>query len=334
MAPLVEIENLSGYFRTYGGNLKALNGVTLTIEEGRVTGLVGETGSGKSVTASAILRLFADNFVLTGGAIRLKGVDLLQLSEDELRQVRGNRISMVFQDARAALNPVFSVGEQLERVARQHARLSRAEAHRRVLEILTHVQIPEPRRRARQYAHELSGGMAQRVMIAMALIHSPELLILDEPTTGLDVTIQAEIMDLVRGLVAESGVTALLITHDLGVVAEMCDLVAVMYAGQVVEYGSARQIFEQPEHPYTRELLRASLSVESSTGEFYSIPGTVPDLRHPPPGCLFASRCPSRQALCDTEPPVVWTDAGHFAKCHYARAFAQQAAAQEWRPAP
>jgi oligopeptide/dipeptide ABC transporter ATP-binding protein len=157
---------------------------------------------------------------------------------------------------------------------------------------------------------------------------------LDEPTTGLDVTIQAEIMDLVRGLVAESGVTALLITHDLGVVAEMCDLVAVMYAGQVVEYGSARQIFEQPEHPYTRELLRASLSVESSTGAFYSIPGAVPDLRHPPPGCLFASRCPNRQALCASEPPVVWTDAGHFATCHYARAFAQQAAAQEWRPAP
>jgi peptide/nickel transport system ATP-binding protein len=333
VAPLVEIDNLTGYFKTFGGNLQALNGVTLAIEEGSITGLVGETGSGKSVTAMAILRLFAENFVLTGGAIRMEGTDLLHLSEQEMRRVRGNRVSIVFQDARASLNPVFSVGEQLERVVRQHARIGREEARKRVIEVLTRVQIPEPRRRAKQYAHELSGGMAQRVMIAMALIHSPQLLILDEPTTGLDVTIQAEIMDLIRTLVSESGVTSLLITHDLGVVAEVCDRVAVMYAGQVVEYGTAQQIFEQPEHPYTRELLRASLSVESSTGEFYSIPGTVPDLRQPPPGCLFASRCPNRQAVCDSEPPVVWTEAGHVAKCHFAREFARETAAHEWRPA-
>jgi oligopeptide/dipeptide ABC transporter ATP-binding protein len=326
--PLVEIENLAGFFKTYGGNLRALNGVTLAIEEHKITGLVGETGSGKSVTAMAILRLLPENFVLTSGTIRLHKADLLGLSDEEMRQMRGKRISMVFQDARAALNPVFSVGEQLERVAREHAGISKAAPHARVIDILTRVQIPEPERRAKQYAHEFSGGMAQRVMIAMALIHSPELLLLDEPTTGLDVTIQAEIMELIRRLIHESGVTALLITHDLGVVAEVCDLVAVMYAGQIVEFGTTEQIFERPSHPYTRELLRASLSVESAVGEFYSIPGTVPDLRHPPPGCLFASRCPDRADICSIEPAVAWVGDGQLSKCHFAVDFSRPPAVQ------
>jgi oligopeptide/dipeptide ABC transporter ATP-binding protein len=225
---------------------------------------------------------------------------------------------MVFQDARAALNPVFTVGEQLERVARTHAAISQREARQRVVDVLARVQIPDPARRAHQYAHELSGGMAQRVMIAMALIHSPDLLILDEPTTGLDVTIQAEIMDLVRQLVHESGLTALLITHDLGVVAEVCDLVAVMYGGKIMEYGTAEQVFTRRAHPYTRELLRATLAVESKVGEFYSIPGSVPDLRRLPTGCVFASRCPDRAPICDVDPPVALVGERHLARCHFA----------------
>jgi oligopeptide/dipeptide ABC transporter ATP-binding protein len=318
MGALVEIRDLAGYFRTYAGDLHALNSVDLDLEAGRITGLVGETGSGKTMTAMATLRLLPRSFVLTSGSIRFGEIDLLKLSEEQLRQVRGNRISMVFQDARAALNPVFTVGEQLERVARTHAPLSRTEARDRVVDLLARVQIPDPARRARQYAHELSGGMAQRVMIAMALIHSPELLILDEPTTGLDVTIQAEIMDLVRQLVYEAGLTALLITHDLGVVAEVCDLVAVMYAGKIMEYGPAEAVFTRPEHPYTRELLRATLAVESPIGEFYSIPGSVPDLRQLPPGCVFESRCPDRAAICRVDPPVIRLANGQRARCYFA----------------
>ena len=318
MSALVEIHELAGYFRTYGGDLHALNHVDLALKEGKITGLVGETGSGKSMTAMAILRLLPKSFVLTSGAIRFRDTDLLKLSEEEMRRVRGNRVSMVFQDARAALNPVFTVGEQLERVARTHAAISAREARERVIDLLARVQIPDPARRARQYAHEFSGGMAQRVMIAMALIHSPELLILDEPTTGLDVTIQAEITDLVRQLVYGSGLTALLITHDLGVVAEVCDLVAVMYAGKIMEYGTAEQVFTRPAHPYTRELLRATLAVEGAVGEFYSIPGSVPDLRRLPEGCVFASRCPDRAAICDVDPPVVRVEGRQVARCHFA----------------
>jgi oligopeptide/dipeptide ABC transporter ATP-binding protein len=320
---LVEVEELSGYFLTYAGPLHVLNGVTFALEAGKITGLVGETGSGKSITALAMLRLLPGTFVRTAGTIRLSGADLFELNEREMQQVRGRRISIVFQDARAALNPVFSVGEQLERVAQKRAGLGPEQARTHVIDILTRTRVPDPRRRVKQYVHELSGGMAQRVMIAMALIPGPTVLILDEPTTGLDVTIQAEIMDLVRGLVRESGLTTLLITHDLGVVAETCDAVAVMYAGQIVEYGTAEQIFRRPAHPYTAELLRASLSVDSASGAFYSIPGAVPDLHTVPPGCLFAPRCPRRADVCQVDPPVVSLDAGHLARCHFALEFSK-----------
>src|ERR1051326_8572753 len=263
MVALIEIEQLSGYFTTYLGPLHVLNGVTVQLEAGKMTGLVGETGSGKTITAMSILRLLPRTFVRTHGSIRFSGADLFELTDEQMQEVRGRQVSMVFQDARAALNPVFSVGEQLERVARKRAGMTGAQARKRVLQLLERSQVPDPARRLKQYVHELSGGMAQRVMIAMALIPEPKVLILDEPTTGLDVTIQAEIMDLVRGLIRESGLTSLLITHDLGVVVETCDMVAVMYAGQIVEYGTAEQIFTRPSHPYTAELLRASLRVNS-----------------------------------------------------------------------
>ena len=323
MVALIEIEQLAGYFTTYLGPLHVLNGVTVQLEAGKMTGLVGETGSGKTITAMSILRLLPRTFVRTHGSIRFSGTDLFELTDEQMQEVRGRQVSMVFQDARAALNPVFSVGEQLERVARKRAGMTGAQARKRVLQLLERSQVPDPARRLKQYVHELSGGMAQRVMIAMALIPEPKVLILDEPTTGLDVTIQAEIMDLVRGLIRESGLTSLLITHDLGVVVETCDMVAVMYAGQIVEYGTAEQIFTRPSHPYTAELLRASLSVDSPTGSFYSIPGSIPNLHNLPTGCVFAARCPARADICRTDPPVVNVGDGQQSRCHFASEFAR-----------
>jgi oligopeptide/dipeptide ABC transporter ATP-binding protein len=318
MSALVEVKDLTGHFKTYGGNLNALQGVNLSIEKGKITGLVGETGSGKSVTASALMKLLPETFEFTGGSIRFDDLDILSLPDHEVRALRGKRISMVFQDSRAALNPVFTVGEQIQRVLRQHSDINRWDASKKVIETLERVQIPEAERRAKQYCHEFSGGMAQRAMIAMALIHSPQLIIMDEPTTGLDVTTQAEIMALIRKLADDSGLTVLLITHDLGVVAETCDMVSVMYAGQVVESGSAEDIFTRASHPYTAELMRASLSVEAdASGEFYSIPGSVPDLRQHYTSCLFASRCTYRAARCEEEPEAMAVNQGHLAKCHF-----------------
>jgi oligopeptide/dipeptide ABC transporter ATP-binding protein len=319
MKALIEIERLTGHFETYGGQVNALNGVDLSIIEGKITGLVGETGSGKSVTAAALLRLLPESFRFTDGSIRFGEDEILTFSDHEMRRIRGKRISVVFQDSRSALNPVFTIGEQIERVLLQHRDIPKSDAKQRTIEILKRVQIPEAERRASQYCHEFSGGMAQRAMIAMALVHSPQLIIMDEPTTGLDVTTQAEIMALIRRLAEESGLTVLLITHDLGVVAETCDMVAVMYAGQVVEYGKCEDVFVRSSHPYTRELLKASLSVEADTsGEFYSIPGVVPDLRKQYESCLFASRCTDRAARCEVAPLPIRVRLDHLARCHFA----------------
>jgi len=315
---LAEIEDLRGYFETIGGNVYALNGVTLEIEEGKVTGLVGETGSGKTMTALSIPRLLPPNFRVTAGRVLFRGEDVLQYSEAELEAFRGKKVSVSFQDPKAALNPVFTVGEQLSRVLRRHTGIGREEGKRRVMETLDRVQIADPGRTARRYAHELSGGMAQRVMIALAIIYRPELLILDEPTTGLDVSVQADIISLLRGLVDEMGLTVLLITHDLGVVGELCDNVAVMYAGWVMEFGDIEQVFERPCNPYARELLRATLSVEGGVGDLYSIRGAVPDLRALPAGCLFRSRCPEASAECLAEPNAYMVEPGHRSKCHFA----------------
>ena len=318
---LVEIDGLSGYFETIGGDVRALNGVDLGIEEGKVTGLVGETGSGKTMASLSISRLMPENFRYTHGEVRFRGEDLLKWPEEKMAAFRGKNVSISFQDPKAALNPVFTVEEQLRRVFRTHTGATKREAKLRVLEILDRVRISDPEHTSGQYAHELSGGMAQRVMIAMAVINPPDLLILDEPTTGLDVTVQAEIIDMLHGLVAQLGITVLLITHDLGVVGELCDNVAVMYAGRIMEFGYIQDVFERPANPYTRQLLRSTESVEGGVGDLYSIPGAPPDLRSLPDGCYFAPRCPAAEHACGQTPNVVQVDANHLALCHFADRF-------------
>jgi ABC-type dipeptide/oligopeptide/nickel transport system ATPase component len=261
--PILRVDGLTAHFHTRQGDKPGLDNVTFDVVRGGLTAIVGETGSGKSLTALSVLGIQPASLVTTAGTISFEGMDLLGRGEREMRNVRGKRIAMVFQDARAALNPVLSVGRQLEDVCRLHHDVDRTTARTRVIDALREVQIPEPERRAKQYPHEFSGGMAQRVMIAMALICEPELVILDEPTTGLDVTIQAEIMRLIVALTEERGLTAMLITHDLGVVAETCDAVVVMQSGQVVETASAQQLFTAPRHWYTQRLLAASRLIEA-----------------------------------------------------------------------
>ena len=315
---LVEIQELRGYFDTIGGEVHALNGVNIPIEEGKVTSLVGETGSGKTVTSLNIPRLMPENFRYVSGEVLFRGEDVLAWPEERMEKFRGSGVGVAFQDPKAALNPVFTVGEQLGRVLRTHTDATKREARDAALEILERVQIVDPERTIAQYAHELSGGMAQRVMVALAVIHPPDLLILDEPTTGLDVTVQAEIIAMLRDLVDAMGLTVLLITHDLGVVGELCDNVAVMYAGRVMEVGDISQVFEHPSNPYTRELLRSTERVEGGVGDLYSIPGAPPDLRNLAPGCFFQDRCPAVEDVCRNVPKVVEVEPGHTSMCHFA----------------
>ncbi len=325
MRPLLEVRDLHLHFDSYWGEVHALNGIDLTLRPGEITGIVGETGSGKSVLARTILRLLEKNAVLGRGEIMFDGADLLKKSEREMRRIRGKEIAMVFQDARATLNPAFTVGHQLEKVVTVHQGVSRRAARARALDLLRDVEISEPERRARQYPHELSGGMCQRVMIAMALICSPKLILLDEPTTGLDVSVQAEILTLIGRLVRETGTGALLITHDLGVVMEVCDSVGVMYAGQIVEFGTTEELFTHPRHPYTAALQDASLGVDREAGQsIAAIPGYVPDLRFLPAGCYFASRCAFRSELCEQPPPVREISAGHTTRCFHPDKLAEQ----------
>ena len=304
MTPLLEVRDLTVEFDTDEGRVGAVDHVDLTVRRGEILGLVGESGSGKSVTALAILRLIRRPGRIVGGSIRFEGRELLELPEEEMRRIRGAQIAMVFQSPRTALNPVLPVGRQIARLYGIHQGCTAAEARRRTLEMLGLVGIPEPERRAGQYAHQLSGGMCQRVMIAMALATSPRLLLADEPTTGLDVSIAAQILDLLRDLGRRTGASILLITHDLAVVAGLCDRVAVMHAGQLVECADVRTLFRESAHPYTRALVRSIPRVDREV-TMEPIPGAVPSLLDAPPGCRYADRCPDVLDVCRTVRPAL-----------------------------
>ncbi len=304
MTPLLEVHDLRVEFDTDEGTVGAVDAIDLTVLRGEILGLVGESGSGKSVTALAVFRLIRPPGRIAGGSIRFDGRELLALPEEEMRRIRGAQIAMVFQSPRTALNPVLPVGRQIARLYRLHQGCAAAEARRRTLEMLGLVGIPEPERRAGQYAHQLSGGMCQRVMIAMALATSPRLLLADEPTTGLDVSIAAQILDLLRDLGRRTGASIVLITHDLGVVAGLCDRVAVMHAGQLVECAGVRTLFREPAHPYTRALVRSIPRVDREV-TMEPVPGFVPSLLEAPPGCRYADRCPDVLDVCRTVRPAL-----------------------------
>jgi len=313
---LLDIRNLKTYFYTYKGVVKALEGVNLRIGANELLGLVGETGCGKTVTGLSILRLIDSPGKIIGGEIVFGGEDLLKLSENEMSErIRGKKISMIFQEPRSSLNPTYTVGSQISEAIRLHQRVDKREAFERAISILRQTGMPDPERIVKEYPHELSGGMAQRAMIAMALSCDPELLIADEPTSSLDVTIEAQILELIKDLISKFRASVLLITHDLGIVAETCDKVAVMYAGNVIEYGDVRDIFKRHKHPYTEGLLKSVPKLKVS-GELYTIEGTVPNLITPPTGCRFHPRCPEARKKCsELKPPDFEVDSGHFVSC-------------------
>ena len=316
MAPLLSVESLRTQFATSAGVVRAVDGLSFAIDRGEVLGLVGESGCGKSVTSLSIMRLVPPPGAIVGGSIRLDGDDLLDKDAEAMRRVRGARIGMVFQEPMTSLNPVFTIGDQIAAAVLAHAGGSRRAAWECAVEMLDHVQVPSPRERSRDYPHQLSGGLRQRAMIALALAPGPQLLIADEPTTALDVTIQAQILDLLRRLQAERGMAVLLITHDLGVVAELCHRVAIIYAGRIVEMAPVASIFSEPLHPYTRGLLRC-LPHPSRFGQpLSSIDGAPPDLRQVNGGCRFAPRCPLVQERCrHDEPALAERKPGHVVAC-------------------
>ncbi len=321
---LLEVENLQTHFGTPDGVVRAVEGLSFHIDAGETLGIVGESGCGKSVTSMSILRLIQEPPGKIAGSIRFEGRDLLKVSEQEMRGIRGNAISMIFQEPMTSLNPVLTVGQQIGETVRLHQGMNARDAETKAVEMLTLVGIPAPERRVREYPHQLSGGMRQRVMIAMALACNPRLLIADEPTTALDVTIQAQILDLMRDLKTRLGSAIMLITHDLGVVAEMAQRVVVMYAGRKVEEAPVNEIFARPMHPYTRGLLGAVPKLGSSLDEggrarLAEIAGLVPSLRKPIVGCAFAGRCSMVADVCRTVAPAIELKAtGHRVACHYA----------------
>jgi peptide/nickel transport system ATP-binding protein len=315
-APLLEVEDLRTYFDTLSGTVRSVDGVSFTVSAGHTLGIVGESGCGKSVTALSILRLVPRPPGRHQGAVRYRGTDLLQLTESQMRQIRGDRISMIFQEPMTSLNPVLTVGRQIAETVQLHQKASRAEAMKRAVAMLRLVQIPEAERRVNEYPHQLSGGMRQRVMIALALACNPELLIADEPTTALDVTIQAQILDLIKRLQQELGMGVILITHDLGVVAESCDRVLVMYAGRKVEEADVLELFERPLHPYTRALMASMPAMNSSSTRLAEIPGMVPAPSELGRGCAFAARCDHAITRCQMERPALAIQgAGHQVAC-------------------
>jgi len=316
MAPLLSVEGLQTHFETGEGVLRAVDGVSFSIERGEVLGLVGESGCGKSVTSLSIMRLVPPPGRVAAGRVLFEGEDLLAKDAEAMRRVRGARIAMIFQEPMTSLNPVFSIGDQIVSAILAHSGAGRREAWQRTVEMLDLVQIPSPLQRARDFPHQLSGGLRQRAMIAMALGSGPALLIADEPTTALDVTIQAQILDLLRRLQAERGMAVLLITHDLGVVAELCHRVAVIYGGRIVEMAPVTSLFARPLHPYTRGLLQC-LPHPSRFGQpLASIEGVPPDLRQRSAGCRFAPRCSYAVAACRRdEPTLEEREPGHFVAC-------------------
>lgn len=316
MQPLLQIKNLRTYFYQNGLTIKAVDGLDLEIAPGQIVGVVGESGCGKTVSALSIARILPYEAKVLGDEINFLGRDLLKLDNHELRKIRGKEISYVFQEPATSLNPVFTVGEQIMEVLRLHLKLSEKEARKQTEELFAQVGIPSPKERLYAYPHELSGGMKQRAMLAMAIATQPKLLIADEPTTALDVTIQAQILDLLLNLKEKLGLAILLITHDLSIISEFADWVYVMYAGKIVESAPARLLYDRPLHLYTQGLLKCIPDLKISTGTLSTIPGTVPLAWDLPAGCKFHPRCSDRQQLCDkSEPEMKEIEPGHFVRC-------------------
>jgi oligopeptide transport system ATP-binding protein len=318
---LLEVRELRTYFETEEGTVKAVDGISFALKRGETLGIVGESGSGKSVTNLSIIRLIPNPpGKIVSGEVVFNGQDLLLLSTEQVRRIRGRRIAMIFQDPMTSLNPFMKISRQLMEVTQLHLGHTRSQAYEHAIKMLETVGIPDARGRIDSYPHEFSGGMRQRVMIAMALSCEPELLIADEPTTALDVTIQAQILELIKKLKQETGTSVILITHDLGVVAGMTDHVIVMYAGKVFEQASTAELFSRPGNPYTKGLLRSVPDPTEEQGQLYQIPGLPPDVAHLPPGCPFAPRCERAEEICQREfPPFVQLNADHSSLCHFAR---------------
>lgn len=315
---LLEVKDLRTSFFTHLGEVKAIRGISFDVEKGESIGIVGESGSGKSVTSLSIMKLLLYPGKIVGGEILFNGEDLVNKTNKDMMAIRGNEIAMIFQDPMTSLNPVYTIGDQIAEAIMKHQKLSRKEAHERSLEMLKLVNIPDPEKRIHNFPHEFSGGMRQRAMIAIALSCQPQLLIADEPTTALDVTIQAQILDLMKSLNAKLDTSTMLITHDLGVVADVCSRVVVMYGGLIMEKGSIRDIYYEPRHPYTMGLLKSIPKVASDEKQrLIPIPGTPPDLLNPPTGCPFYARCEYAMRICNTQQPPYFKseDGKHESMC-------------------
>jgi oligopeptide/dipeptide ABC transporter ATP-binding protein len=312
---LLQVNDLKTYFFTEAGVVKAVDGITFNVEKGCTVGLVGESGSGKSVTAQSVLRIVPRPGKIIGGKIFFNGEDILSKKEDEMRSYRGKKISLIFQDPTSSLNPVFTIGSQLTEIVSQHKGVKKSDAAEEVIKALSLVRLPDPEEALNRYPHQFSGGMKQRICIARALLLNPELLFADEPTTNLDVTIQAQIINLLMELQKNIGLTLVMITHDMGIVTQMCKCVVVLYAGNVMEIGSIEQIFQMP-HPYTEALLKAVPRLDQ-TRKLVSIPGNIPNLINPPSGCRFHPRCQYAIDRCKDEiPPLIDVGDGHMISCH------------------
>ena len=313
---ILSVQNLHTSFHTDKGEVKAVNGVTFNLEKGKILGIVGESGSGKSVTAYSIMRILEKNGRITEGKILYKGQDIAEFSEKQMREFRGKCCSIIFQDPMTSLNPVFTVGNQLKEAIELHTDRKGKEAEARAIEMLTLVGVNEPEKRVKQYPYEISGGMRQRVMIAAAMACEPDILIADEPTTALDVTIQAQILELMQSLQKKLGMAIIMVTHDLGVIADMCDEIIVMYGGRVCERGTAEDIFYRPHHEYTKGLLRSIPNVDRIGEKLIPIPGTPINLLNMPKGCAFCPRCEEAMKICiEEQPPEMQMPDGHFASC-------------------